>query len=164
MTFRLRGRAVMARLAVAVAAAGTVATLATAPGQAASAAGAGPVSVQTVVIPVAGQQPVQAYLVQPAGALASSSQAGILFLHWLGQIHSDRSEFLAEAIELAGHGAVSLLPQAPQGLADAIQNITSPAAGRQRGRITIGRSNSERDDRISDAPRARCDQTDSSDR
>ena len=111
MTFRVRGRTVVARLAVVVAAAGTVVTLATAPGQAASAAGAGPVSVQTVVIPVAGQQPVSAYLVQPAGALASSSQAGILFLHWLGQIHSDRSEFLAEAIELAGHGAVSLLPQ-----------------------------------------------------
>ena len=111
MTFRVRGRTVVARLAVVVAAAGTVVTLAAAPGQAASAAGAGPVSVQTVVIPVAGQQPVSAYLVQPAGALASSSQAGILFLHWLGQIHSDRSEFLAEAIELAGHGAVSLLPQ-----------------------------------------------------
>ena len=75
MTFRLRGRAVMARLAVAVAAAATVVTLAAAPGQATSAAGAGPVSVQTVVIPVAGQQPVQAYLVQPAGALASSRYA-----------------------------------------------------------------------------------------
>src|SRR5215471_8768692 len=111
MTFRARGRALVARLAVVVAVAGTVITLAAAPGQAAQAAGAGPVSVQTVVIPVPGQQPVSAYLVQPAGTLAPSSQAGILFLHWLGQIHSDRSEFLAEAVELAGHGAVSLLPQ-----------------------------------------------------
>jgi dienelactone hydrolase len=113
MRFRVRGRAVLARVAVVVAAAGTMVTLVAAPGQAATAAaaGAGQVSVQTVIIPVAGQRPVIAYLVQPAGSLGPSSQAGILFLHWLGQIHSDRSEFLAEAIELAEHGAVSLLPQ-----------------------------------------------------
>ena len=111
MTFKVRVARLAVSVATAMATAGTLVTLAAAPGQAASTTGPGPVSVQTVVIPVAGQQPVQAYLVQPAGALASSSQAGILFLHWLGQIHSDRSEFLAEATELASHGAVSLLPQ-----------------------------------------------------
>jgi dienelactone hydrolase len=114
MTFRVRGRAVACRLGAGLAAAAVAVTLAAAPGQAAPVAGAaaaGPVSVTTVVIPVAGQPPVTAYLVQPAGPLGPSSEAGILFLHWLGQIHSDRSEFLAEAIELAGHGAVSLLPQ-----------------------------------------------------
>jgi len=62
-------------------------------------------------VPVPGQQPVPAYLVRSAGALKPGSQAGILFLHWLGQIHSDRTEFLAEAIQLAPRGAVSLLPQ-----------------------------------------------------
>ena len=61
MTFKVR----VARLAVAVAAAGTLVTLAAAPGQAAAATGPGSVSVQTVVIPVAGQRPVTAYLVQP---------------------------------------------------------------------------------------------------
>jgi dienelactone hydrolase len=54
---------------------------------------------------------VPAYLVRSAGTLKPGSQAGILFLHWLGQIHSDRTEFLAEAIQLAPRGAVSLLPQ-----------------------------------------------------
>jgi dienelactone hydrolase len=111
MTFNVRVARLAVAVATAMATAGTLVTLAAAPGQAASTTGPGPVSVQTVVIPVAGQRPVTAYLVQPAGALASSSQAGILFLHWLGQIHSDRSEFLAEATELASHGAVALLPQ-----------------------------------------------------
>jgi dienelactone hydrolase len=69
------------------------------------------VRVLDVRVPVPGQRPVPAYLVQSAGTLRPGSQAGILFLHWLGQIHSDRTEFLAEAIQLAPRGAVSLLPQ-----------------------------------------------------
>jgi dienelactone hydrolase len=69
------------------------------------------VIVQDVRIPVHGQPAVSAYLVRSDGTLAPRSHAGILFLHWLGQIHSDRSEFLAEATELAPKGAVSLLPQ-----------------------------------------------------
>lgn len=68
------------------------------------------VIVQDVLVPVAGQAPVPAYLVRTDGARAGS-EARILWLHWLGQIHSDRTEFLAEAIQLAGHGVVSLLPQ-----------------------------------------------------
>jgi dienelactone hydrolase len=69
------------------------------------------VIVQDVRIAVHGQPAVSAYLVRSAGSLARHSHAGILFLHWLGQIHSDRTEFLAEATELAPKGAVSLLPQ-----------------------------------------------------
>jgi dienelactone hydrolase len=71
----------------------------------------GRVIVEDVLVPVPGQDPVPAYLVRQAGDAAPHSRAGILFLHWLGQIHSDRTEFLSEAIDLASHGAVSLLPQ-----------------------------------------------------
>jgi dienelactone hydrolase len=102
------------RAGLAVATAGTVMTMAVAPSQAAgtpAAAPAGPVIVQSVQVPVPGQRPVLAYLVRSSGPLQPGSHAGILFLHWLGQIHSDRSEFLAEATELASQGAVSLLPQ-----------------------------------------------------
>jgi dienelactone hydrolase len=69
------------------------------------------VIVQDVSVPVPGQPPVLAYLVRSVGPLRPASHAGVLFLHWLGQIHSDRTEFLAEAIQLAPEGAVSLLPQ-----------------------------------------------------
>jgi dienelactone hydrolase len=67
--------------------------------------------VRDIMVPVPGQPSIPAYLVRPAGALAPHSEAGILWLHWLGQIHSDRTEFLAEAIQLAGHGVVSILPE-----------------------------------------------------
>src|SRR5688500_1599852 len=60
----------------------------------------GGVTVQDVRIPVAGQEDVAAWLVRPARAHRRSA-AGILWLHWLGEIHGDRSEYLAEAIELA---------------------------------------------------------------
>jgi dienelactone hydrolase len=102
------------RAGLAVATAGTVMAVGAAPSQAAATPAAppsGPVIVQSVQVPVPGQRPVLAYLVRPDGALATGSEAGILFLHWLGQIHSDRTEFLAEATELASRGAVSLLPQ-----------------------------------------------------
>jgi dienelactone hydrolase len=71
----------------------------------------GQIIVTDVMVPVPGQHPVPAYLVRPGGALRPHSKAGILFLHWLGQIHSDRTEFLPEAIQLAARGAVSLLPE-----------------------------------------------------
>jgi dienelactone hydrolase len=80
-------------------------------GAAARSRAAGRVVIRDVRIPVPGQHAIPAYLVRPAGQLRPGSQAGILFLHWLGQIHSDRTEFLAEAVQLAGHGAVSLLPE-----------------------------------------------------
>jgi dienelactone hydrolase len=106
-------RKLIGKAALAVAVAGALATVAAAsppPGRT-PAPPATQVSVQDIRVPVPGQQPVPAYLVRSAGTLKPGSQAGILFLHWLGQIHSDRTEFLAEAIQLAPRGAVSLLPQ-----------------------------------------------------
>lgn len=56
-----------------------------------------------------GQDPVTAYLVTPdrPGRFAAA-----MFLHWLGEVNADRTEFLDEAVGLAGHGRgiVSLLP------------------------------------------------------
>lgn len=54
---------------------------------------------------------VSAYVVKPAGRLPRHSQAGVLFLHWLGDPHNDRTEYLGEAVGLAEHGVVSVLPQ-----------------------------------------------------
>jgi pimeloyl-ACP methyl ester carboxylesterase len=71
----------------------------------------GGVVVKDIVIRVRHQQPVSAYLVKPEGRLRADSNAGVLWLHWLGQIHNDRTEFLGEAISMAQHGAVSVLPQ-----------------------------------------------------
>jgi dienelactone hydrolase len=102
------------RAGLAVALSGVLATVAAVPSQAARTpvpASGAQVIVQSVRVPVPGQHDVLAYLVRSAGKLPPAGHAGILFLHWLGQIHSDRSEFLAEAIELARRGAVSLLPQ-----------------------------------------------------
>jgi dienelactone hydrolase len=99
---------------LAVALAGALAAVTVAPSQAAGtrppSAGA-QVVVESVRVPVPGQHAALAYLVKPAGALGPRSHAGILFLHWLGQIHGNRTEFLPEAIGLARQGAVSLLPQ-----------------------------------------------------
>lgn len=51
---------------------------------------------------------ISAYLVKPNGP---GPFAGVLFFHWLGEVKSDRSEFLEEAVELARQGVVSLLIQ-----------------------------------------------------
>lgn len=102
------------RAGLAVALAGALTTIATAPSPAVGArptASRPGVVVVSVRVPVPGQHAVRAYLVRPARTLRAHSEAGILFLHWLGQIHSDRTEFLAEATQLAPRGAVSLLPQ-----------------------------------------------------
>jgi dienelactone hydrolase len=106
-------RTLIGKAALAAAVAGALASVAAAapPSGRAATSPAAQVSVQDIRVPVPGQQPVPAYLVQSAGTLQPGSHAGILFLHWLGQIHSDRTEFLAEAIQLAPRGAVSLLPQ-----------------------------------------------------
>jgi dienelactone hydrolase len=99
---------------LAAALAGALATVAAAPPAAARAPAppaAAAVVVEDITIPVPGQPPVPAYLVRTAGTLRPGSHAGILFLHWLGEIHSDRTEFLSEAVQLAPRGAVSLLPQ-----------------------------------------------------
>ena len=51
---------------------------------------------------------IKAYLVQPSG---KGPFAGILFFHWLGDVKSDRTEFLDEAVALAKQGTASLLIQ-----------------------------------------------------
>jgi cephalosporin-C deacetylase-like acetyl esterase len=60
--------------------------------------------------PVAGQDPVKAYLVVPEG---KGPYAGILWVHWLGEpATTNRTEFLKEAVDLAPRGVVSLLVDA----------------------------------------------------
>jgi dienelactone hydrolase len=71
----------------------------------------GQVSIIDITIRVPHQDPVQAWLVAPSGNARRHTMAGVLWLHWLGQIHNDRSEFLSEAVDLAGMGVVSILPQ-----------------------------------------------------
>lgn len=51
---------------------------------------------------------IQAYLIRPAGR---GPFAGVVFFHWLGEVKSNRSEFLDEAVALARQGVVSLLIQ-----------------------------------------------------
>ena len=106
-------QSLMRRIALAAVLPGLVMAVGTAwPGQAATPKQeqVAQVIVQDIRIPVAGQPAVQAYLVR-SNDVRPGSQAGVLWLHWLGQIHSDRTEFLAEAIQMASHGVVSVLPQ-----------------------------------------------------
>jgi pimeloyl-ACP methyl ester carboxylesterase len=53
-----------------------------------------------------GDAAVEAYVVEPVG----TPRAGILFLHWLGEHRSDRTQFLSEAREYARRGVRSVLP------------------------------------------------------
>lgn len=55
----------------------------------------------------AGDAAVEADVVEPT---AGNARAGILFLHWLGEHRSDRSQFLSEAREYAAVGVRSVLP------------------------------------------------------
>ncbi len=56
-----------------------------------------------------GQDPVLAYLVTP---VKGGRHAATMWLHWLGEEHADRTDFLDEAVGLAAsEGLVSLLPQ-----------------------------------------------------
>lgn len=56
-------------------------------------------------------RPVKAFLVRPSGAVAGAP--AILFAHWLepGSPDSNRTQFLAQALDLARDGVVSLLPE-----------------------------------------------------
>jgi pimeloyl-ACP methyl ester carboxylesterase len=54
-----------------------------------------------------GGEAVEAFVVAPARA---KPRAGVLFLHWLGEHRSDRTQFLDEAVDLAAHGVRSVLP------------------------------------------------------
>jgi dienelactone hydrolase len=51
-----------------------------------------------------------ALLVRPEHA-GSGAQPAVLGLHWLGHHRSDRTQLLPDAVRLAQHGAVTLLPQ-----------------------------------------------------
>ncbi|WP_027341080.1 alpha/beta hydrolase family protein [Hamadaea tsunoensis] len=69
--------------------------------------------VTEIEIPVPGQAAVVAYLVRPVTPAPHRSRAGALFLHWFEPPGStqNRTEFLAEAVDLANRGAVAVLPQ-----------------------------------------------------
>src|SRR5258707_1020016 len=58
-------------------------------------------------------EPVEAYLVRPAEAVADHAAAGLVMWHWLDSEAPDgnRTQYLDEAAELATAGAVCLLPQ-----------------------------------------------------
>jgi pimeloyl-ACP methyl ester carboxylesterase len=64
------------------------------------------VRTQDVVVG-SGDGAVEAYVVEPADGRIS---AGILFLHWLGEHRSDRTQFLSEARGLARLGVRCVLP------------------------------------------------------
>src|SRR6266850_2098319 len=51
---------------------------------------------------------IKAYLIKPAG---KGPFPGVLFFHWLGDVKSDRTEFLDEAVALGKQGTASLLIQ-----------------------------------------------------
>src|SRR5258706_14296431 len=63
-------------------------------------------TIEDVVLDPGGEA-VDAFVVAPATA---SPRAGILFLHWLGEHRSDRTQVLDEAVELARLGVRSVLP------------------------------------------------------
>ena len=69
----------------------------------------GDVTVRDITFsPVPGRT-IKAYLIVPQG---NGPFAGILWVHWLGEEKSNRTQFLDEAVQLAPKGAVSLLVDA----------------------------------------------------
>lgn len=69
----------------------------------------GDVTVRDITFAPGPGREIKAYLVVPKG---SGPFAGVLWVHWLGEEKSNRTQFLDEAIELAPKGAVSLLVDA----------------------------------------------------
>lgn len=68
------------------------------------------ISIRDITLQLSPDRPaMKAYLVVPDG---SGPFAGVLWVHWLGDKNSDRSEFLEEAVTLARKGTVSLLVNA----------------------------------------------------
>jgi cephalosporin-C deacetylase-like acetyl esterase len=57
-------------------------------------------------VPIPGQAPVKAYIVSPS---EEGVYPGILWVHWLGEEHANRTQYLDEAVALAARGTVSLL-------------------------------------------------------
>ena len=69
--------------------------------------------VNRVTIKVDHGERLEAFVVRPDHRQGHRARAGVLYLHWFepGHASADLSEFLPEAIELAEHGVVSVLPQ-----------------------------------------------------
>lgn len=66
----------------------------------------GDVTVRDITFTPEPGREIKTYLVVPNG---NGPFAGILWVHWLGEEKSNRTQFLDEAVELAPKGAVSLL-------------------------------------------------------
>jgi dienelactone hydrolase len=69
----------------------------------------GDVTVRDITFSPGPGRETKAYLVVPKG---NGPFAGILWVHWLGEEKSNRTQFLDEAVELAPKGTVSLLVDA----------------------------------------------------
>jgi dienelactone hydrolase len=69
----------------------------------------GNVTVRDITFSPGPGRTTKAYLVVPAG---NGPFAGILWVHWLGEEKSNRTQFLDEAVQLASKGTVSLLVDA----------------------------------------------------
>lgn len=69
----------------------------------------GDVTVRDITFAPGPGREIKAYLVVPKG---TGPFAGVLWVHWLGEEKSNRTQFLDEAVELAPKGAVSLLVDA----------------------------------------------------
>lgn len=69
----------------------------------------GDVTVRDITFSPAPGRETKAYLIVPKG---SGQFAAILWVHWLGEEKSNRTQFLDEAVELAPKGTVSLLVDA----------------------------------------------------
>lgn len=112
----------------------------------------GAVTVQDVTYDGGGRT-VSAYLVLPKGG---GPFAGVLFAHWLAdEKGSDRTEFLEEAIGLAGRGVVSLLPQgefpwkdAPTGLEHDRKAVVDQTIALRRGLDVLNSLDTVDPDRI----------------
>jgi len=66
----------------------------------------GDVTVRDVTFSPGPGREIKAYVVVPNG---NGPFAGVLWVHWLGEEKSNRTQFLDEAVELAPQGTVSLL-------------------------------------------------------
>lgn len=69
----------------------------------------GDVTVRDITFSPQPGREIKAYLVVPRG---NGPFAGILWVHWLGEEKSNRTQFLDEAVQLAPKGVVSLLVDA----------------------------------------------------
>ena len=72
----------------------------------------GPVVIEDIAIDAGDDPPIEAYLVGPDGAGGPAGPA-VLAWHWFDTAadDNDRTQFVDEAVELAGHGVTTLLPQ-----------------------------------------------------